>query len=198
MSQCSAGLPWVGPGGGGVQHSWPYCQQAGPPPTLLHPLAAWWDHPRGHERGFCSWGLSWGGTGLLGSHSLGHSWFLVPPGGGASRRQRAHAPALAVSLAGLFVSCTRPGGSFSFRGWAHLQWGRGLTQEPPGTPCRSPTPLLASLSPSAVLLFPLSPLRLQGSPGLLGAHLCGGQRSQPVSLSRCGDALKRSPLPACL
>lgn len=84
MSQCSAGLPWVGPRGGGVQHSWPYCQQAGPLPPSSTPPAAWWDHPRGHERGFCSWGLSWGGTGLLGSHSLGHSWSLVPPGGGAS------------------------------------------------------------------------------------------------------------------
>lgn len=59
--------------------------------------------------------------------------------------------ALAVSRAGLFVSCTRPRGYFSFWGWARLHWGRGRTQEPLGTPYHFPTPLLASLSPSAVL-----------------------------------------------
>ena len=93
------------------------------------------------------------------------------------QRQRAHVLALAISWAGLFVSCTRPGGYFSFRGWARLYWGKGRTQEPLGTPYRFPTPLLASLSPSAVLLSPSKTsgfTRASGSTSVWGTKVPAG------------------------
>ena len=64
-----------------------------------------------------------------------------------------------------------------FRGWARLYWGKGRTQEPLGTPYRFPTPLLASLSPSAVLLSPSKTsgfTRASGSTSVWGTKVPAG------------------------
>lgn len=104
-------------GGRGHSTAGPIVMEPGPSlPTP--PPAAGWDHPQGRERGFCSWGLSWGGVGppAAAHHRLLRS--LVPPGRGA--------------VGGRRPLCRPrqwpPGGSLAEgatalpRGWASLQW----------------------------------------------------------------------------
>lgn len=191
VNQCPASLSWVGPSGGGVQHSWSYCQQAWPPPPLPHPRRPGGTTHRamkGDSVPGGSAGEGWGPE-LLCSHSLGYLRSLVPPGGGASRGSRYMCQRWPLAWPGLFVrAAPAPAATSPSKAGLTSSGGKGCTKEPLGTPCCSrrpsfPEPCQLSLCP------PLSPLRLQGSPGLLGACLCEGQRSQPVSPSVCGDTV---------
>lgn len=52
-------------GGGASQHSWSHCHGAWPLSPYPTPSCRAGTTHRAGERGFCSWGLSWGGVGPL-------------------------------------------------------------------------------------------------------------------------------------
>lgn len=122
MSQCPAQLPWVGPSRGGTQHSWSHCHGAWPLSPHPTPSCRPGTTHRAGERGFCSWGLSWGGMGPPSCCAPQPGLLVVSCATwrGSLGRQQAHVPSPAVGPAGLPL---------------------GLGQPPVGAPCCSQTPV---------------------------------------------------------